>query len=288
MSKELFIKQQQDEIDSYYIYKKLAKLAKNEKNKKILNNIASEELKHYNFWKKINNISLKPNKSKINRFILLAKLFGLSFALRKMEDDEKADSDFYNKIIKEFPEAKQIEEDELIHEQKLISMLNDTRLNYAGAVVLGLNDALVELTGTLAGLTFAFPNNKIVGFTGLIMGFAASLSMAASGYLSSLENADEDKNMNPKIAAVYTGLSYIITVFILVSPYFLFSNPYYALLGMLLLTILIIAVYTYYISVAKNIKFKNRFVLMASISLGVAILSYLISMAIKQIFGIEV
>jgi len=287
MSKELFIKKQQDEINEHFIYAALAKLAKNEKNKEILNKIADNELAHYNFWKEINGISLEPNKNKIKKYIYLAKFFGLSYAIRKMENVKKTADVFYDQIINDYPEAKKIKEEELIYEEELIGMLNDKRLNYAGAVVLGLNDALVELTGTLAGLTFAFSNNKIVGFTGLIMGFAASLSMSASGYLSSLENAEEDENINPKIAAVYTGFSYITTVLILVSPYFIFSNPYYALSVMMLLTVLIIAIYTYYISVAKGVKFKNRFAVMASISLGVAALSYLISLTIKQLFGIE-
>ena len=58
-------------------------------------------------------------------------------------------------------------------------------------MVLGLNDALVEFTGALAGYTFALQNTLLVAMTGLITGVAASLSMATSEYLStkSEENA---------------------------------------------------------------------------------------------------
>jgi len=165
--------------------------------------------------------------------------------------------------------------------------LNDYRLIYAGSIVLGLNDALVEFTGTLAGLTFAFSNNKLIGATGIVMGIAASLSMAASGYLSSLEE-EVSEAFNPIIAAIYTGISYILTVVFLVIPYLVQDDPYIALGTMIGITILIIGGYTYYISVAKAISFKSRFLKMALISLGVAAISFGFGTLVKNIFGLEV
>lgn len=203
-----------------------------------------------------------------------------------MEQREVVASEFYDSISESYPEALRVKQDEEKHEERLIGILNDYRLTYAGAIVLGLNDALVEFTGTLAGLTFAFANNLIVGSTGLVMGVAASLSMAASGYLASKE--DNQEETNPVTSAIYTGSAYIITVVFLVLPYFLLSNPFLALGIMLVITIGIIASYTYYISVAKAISFKKRFVEMALISLGVAVISFGIGMLIKHVFGIEV
>ena len=203
-----------------------------------------------------------------------------------MEGGEDNAQEFYHKISQKYEVAKSIEKDEEEHEKKLINMLHDERLNYAGAIVLGLNDALVELTGTLAGLTFAFTNSTIVGFTGLIMGIAASLSMGASGYLSARENESEEEN--PIKSAIYTGIAYIITVILLVGPYFIFENIYHALTTMIIMTILIIGSYTFYISVAKEVKFKRRFFEMCLISLGVAFISFVLGIIIKKYFGIEV
>ena len=279
--------QQTNEITEYHIYNELAQLSKNEHNKHILQEIAQQELSHYKYWEKITQKEAQPDRKRIRKYILLARLFGLSFALRLMEMGEKDAGDFYAGLKNKYPGIEKIEKEEIEHEQKLISMLNDQRLNYAGAVVLGLNDALVELTGTLAGLTFAFNNNIIVGTTGLIMGIAASLSMAASGYLSSQEE-EVNENIQPKTAALYTGLSYIFTVIILVLPYFVQDNPYVALISMLLLTVLIIAGYTYYISVAKSVSFKKRFIQMTAISLGVALISYGIGQLVKHVFGINI
>ncbi len=187
-------------------------------------------------------------------------------------------------MAREFPEVQKIQADEESHEDKLIEILNDYRLLYAGAIVLGLNDALVEFTGTLAGLTFAFSNNQIIGITGLIMGVAASLSMAASGYLSSKEDLHE--GTNPLTSAVYTGSAYIFTVTMLAIPYLLQPNPYLALTLMLIITVSIIALYTFYISIAKNLSFKKRFLEMSLISISVSIISFGIGTLIKNAFNI--
>ncbi|MCF6181227.1 VIT1/CCC1 transporter family protein [Lutibacter sp.] len=279
--------QQINEITEHNIYAELAKLSLDDVNTKTLKIISNQELAHYNFWKEITKKEAKPNRWKIKKHIWLAKVFGLSFSLRLMEMGEVEASKFYNDVAKKYPKVLDIREEELQHEQKLIGILNDTRLNYSGSIVLGLNDALVEFTGTLAGITFAFSNNSIVGATGLIMGIAASLSMAASGYLSSKEEGVNEK-INPITAAIYTGISYIITVLFLVVPYLIQDNPYVALGSMLVITILIIAGYNYYISVAKVISFKKRFWEMAVISLGVAAISFGIGVLIKQVFGIGV
>ena len=119
------------------------------------------------------------------------------------------------------------------------------------------------------------------------MGIAASLSMAASGYLASKEE-EEKEDVNPITSAIYTGMAYIITVALLVFPYFVFDNPYHALWLMLVITVLIIASYTYYISIAKSLSFWKRFLEMAAISLGVALISFGIGILVKNYFGIEV
>jgi VIT1/CCC1 family predicted Fe2+/Mn2+ transporter len=164
--------------------------------------ILEDELKHHNFLKSITKEEVKPNKSKIFFYILLCKIFGLAFSLRFMESKEEDAQGIYEELSKTYPNAINIKKDEEEHERKLINILNDEKLNYAGSIVLGLNDALVELTGTLAGLTFAFANTSIIGITGLIMGIAASMSMAASGYLSSKE--EESKSENAITSAIYT------------------------------------------------------------------------------------
>ncbi len=154
---------------------------------------------------------------------MLARLLGLSFALKLMESGEIHAQAFYEKAAEKHPEVSRIAQDEEAHEKELLGILNDKRLAYVGAIMLGLNDALVELTGTLVGLSFAFSDNLVIGITGLIMGIAAALSMASSGYLASQEE-EEKEDVNPVTAAIYTGVAYLITM-LLLFPYFLIPAP---------------------------------------------------------------
>lgn len=279
---------QQGEITEHFVYEKLAKLEKDENNKKILKRISNDELKHYNIWRRITKKEFEPNKFKIFWYIFLARIFGLSFALKLMEGGEENAQKIYEKIGVKHPEALTIKVDEEKHERELIRILNDKRLSYAGAIVLGLNDALVELTGTLAGISLAFASTTVVGVTGLIMGIAASMSMAASSYLESKESELQNDGTSPILSAIYTGVAYIFTVVFLVGPYFIFDSMNYALITMLLMTVLIIGVYTFYISVAKELSFWKRFAEMAAISLGVALISFGIGYLVKIYFGLDI
>jgi VIT1/CCC1 family predicted Fe2+/Mn2+ transporter len=101
-----------------------------------------------------------------------------------MEKVEGKAEAIYEEISKYVPAAIDIEKDEKEHERKLINLIGEERLKYVGSMVLGLNDALVELTGALAGFTLAFRNTRLIAMAGFITGIAASLSMAASEYLS--------------------------------------------------------------------------------------------------------
>ncbi len=285
---ELLKQQQQNEITEHHIYLHLARRSTVEKNTKVLRTIAKEELSHYKVWKEITGQDVKPKQFLVWWYSVLSFIFGLAFTLKLMEGGEAKAQVFYDRVSAQYPQAKKIQRDEKRHEKKLITLLEDQRLVYASSIVLGLNDALVELTGTLAGLTLAFRNTQVIGITGLIMGIAASLSMAASGYLSSREEDHSNEEVTPITSAIYTGIAYIVTVGLLVTPYFLVEDVFVALAIMLTITVLIIAGYTFYISVAKELRFRTRFVEMALISFSVAIISFAIGYVLKHLVGVDV
>ena len=152
-------------------------------------------------------------------------------------------------------------------------------------MVLGINDALVEFTGSLAGFTLALQNTRLIAATGLIMGVAASLSMGASEYLSRKSEVSEN---NPLTAAVYTGGAYVVTVILLILPFLLMSDPLKAYAITLALAILIIVLFTFYTSVAKDLPFLKRFAEMAAISLGIAAISFVIGIFVRIYLNVEV
>jgi len=276
------IKAQATEETEAVIYSKLARWTKEKKNRQILETISNEEKKHALYWKGHTHKEIRAKPFKIFFHTLVAKLLGLTFSVKLMEKGEESAQINYNEIAKEIPQAKEIKAEENAHELKLLGMLDEERLKYVGSMILGVNDALVELTGALAGFTLALQNTRLIAVIGLITGIAASLSMAASEYLSTkAESQDKD----PLKASIYTGVMYLVTVILLVLPYYLFPNVYAALATTLLIAILIILFFTFYISVAQDLPFKKRFSEMAGISMGVSALTFGIGFLVKKFFG---
>jgi len=288
ISKELMKlveKAQVDEEQGAILYAFMAKREKNEENKKLLNQMSEDEAKHAAVWKNITKKNLKPSKLSILWFKILTVIMGYTFVVKKMQKQESLAQVGYEKMQAELPEAAKVLEDERRHEKELYNMLDEERLHYIGAMVLGLNDALVELTGAIAGITFALANTRLVALTAIITGVSATFSMAASNYLA--ERADN--NPNALKSSIYTGMAYLVTVALLVLPYLLFPIHMYlpAFVVMLLTVIFIIMFFNYYISVAKEEPFLKNFATMSGISLTVAIISYVIGILARELLGIE-
>ena len=273
------------EITEHFIYEKLAESMKDTRNREVLERISSDELKHYEFWRKHTRKDLKPSKFMIWKYFLISKIFGVTFGVKLMERGEGKAQANYRRISEFVPDAKEIVEDEEEHERQLTSLIDEERLRYVSSMVLGLNDALVEFTGALAGYTFALQNTRLVAMTGLITGAAASLSMATSEYLSI---KSEGNTKNPIRAAAYCGITYILTVLFLISPYLLLTNIYACLSLTIIAAVIAISLFTFYISVAKEIPFKKRFLEMTMISLGIAGITFIIGFFIRIFLNVEV
>jgi VIT1/CCC1 family predicted Fe2+/Mn2+ transporter len=278
-------KAQKNEITEHHIYLKLSSLIKNEHNSKILQQIARDELRHHDELKKFTGTAKKPNTLKIYFYTFISMIFGITFGIKLMERGEESSEKLYRELGENIKEFKRIAKEEDKHEKELVEIIEEERLKFVGSMVLGLNDALVELTGTLAGLTFALKNTRLIALAGLITGIAASLSMAASEYLST---RTEQENTRALKSSLYTGGAYIFTVACLVLPYLVFSNYVVSLVFTIVAAILIILVFNFYISVAKDLPFKERFFEMAGISLGVAFISFIIGYLIRLFLGVDI
>lgn len=277
---------QQDELNSAAIYAHFAHCDKDKKNCKILQQIANDEAHHATVWKKYTGKNMKPNMLKVWWYRILTYLLGYTFVIKLLELHEYEGIKGLEELKKEIPEVEAIIKDEAKHEKQLIEMLDEERLNYIGAMVLGLNDALVELTGAIAGLTFVLMNTTLIAMSGVITGIAATLSMAASNYLA--ERADG--NPNALKASFYTGIAYLVTVVCLVLPYLLFPNEMFlwALICMITIVVLLVFVFNFYIATVKSEPFLPKFIEMSVISLSVALISFLIGLLAKTFFGIEI
>ncbi len=276
---------QRNEITEHKIYRQLAQITHSAENRSILEKIAADELRHYQLWRTYTGQDVEPDQGKVRRYVWLGRILGLSFALKQMEEGEEDAQTQYAQLQGIIPDIDAVIQDEDRHEAELLSLLREERLDYAGSVVLGLNDALVELTGALAGFTLALQNARLIAITGLITGVAAALSMAASEYLSTKA---EKGPKEPVRAALYTGGAYLLTVFILILPYLFLANYYISLGISLVSAVLIIAAFNYYISVAKDLNFKRQFLEMTIVSMGVAAFSFLIGFVLRTYWGVDV
>lgn len=276
---------QQNELTESVIYEKISRFAKGEENRQTLLRLASEEKAHYDIWKRYTGQELKPQRGKVWKFTLLARLLGFTFAVKLMERGEAHAQEEYALLAREIPESVQIRQQEEEHEQALLGMLDEERLQYVGSMVLGLNDALVELTGSLAGFAFALQNNRLIALSGLIVGISATFSMASSEFLAARSEGRTDALKS----CTYTGVAYLITVILLIAPYLLFGVSQYipALVCMLAVVVFIIAGFTYYTSVAQDQPFRSRFLEMALISIGVAVISFVVGILAKKFLGVN-
>jgi VIT1/CCC1 family predicted Fe2+/Mn2+ transporter len=273
---------QRREITEYYVYTRLAGLCKDPHNAEVLRSVGEEEKGHAGFWRNKTGVHVRPRYLRIAWIVFLARVLGLTFVLKRMEKNEGTASRHYKELLGDFPEVLPIVEEEAVHERELLSMLDEERLRYAGSIVLGLNDALVELTGALAGFTLALGETRIISLAGLVTGISAAFSMGASEYLSC--KADGDSRAVK--SALYTGGAYFITVIILILPFLLGPDKFTALGITLTLAVLIIFFFNYYLSTARDLDFIRRFGEMTLISLGVAALSFCVGWVLKNLLQV--
>ncbi len=273
-----------EESLAYHLYMRIARRQKKPENRLILEGIALQEKKHLDIFnsylgKKAVTLEIKRPSLKLMFYTIVMYTLGVIFTLRIFERLEAHSRKNYRVIVDEIDELKEIIKDEKSHEEALISILNDEKLLFASSVVLGMNDALVEISGALAGFTLAINDSIKVGTLGLITGISAALSMAASEYLS----RKQDDHDTPLLNALYTGISYIIVVSLLILPYFLIQIPLISMGVMIGIVIFIIFAFNYYISIAKKQPLLKNFFTMALIAMVVASISFMIGLFVDSL-----
>lgn len=277
---------QKFEKTELFILRSLVHRVKKEDYRKILSSLANYSDKHYNFLKKYTKRELKENDFVVLFYILISRISGVTFAFKLLESREAKAVQIYKEISKTIPEFKELVKDEEENEEEARGLINEESVKYIGSIVLGLNDALVELTGALAGFTLAMQNNRMIASAGLITGIAAAMSMASSEYLST--KADINGGKNPIRASIYTGITYLITVILLITPYFISTNYIASLFITLAMAAIIILVFSFYASVVQETSFWKRFAESILVSFGIAAISFLIGYLVRTFLHIEV
>ncbi len=279
-----------DEFKDYIVYNTLSKFERNEKRKKILEKLAAQEYEHYKFWSKFVQTKLPVFRIKlyITFMLILRLIFGITFVVKLLEREEKEIIKKYMSILdflsdEDKKKLQEIIKDEEEHENTLINQIDETIVKYMGALVLGLADAIIEITGAHAGTLGTTNNTIIAGTIGLIVGIGASISMASASYLQ----AKQETGKSPKISAIITGFGYIITVLLISIPYFLIKNPHVAFIFSIIICIFLIFIFTFQSSVYSDKDFKSELIQTVILLFSTALLTYILGEWLGSIFGIK-
>ena len=287
--------QAREELFAYRLYSALARRFPDGESRELMNELARQEKSHVDFWLGVTGGDegrVAIPRIKYGLLVLASRVLGPAFTIRWLERGEDKAIEAYRGLLdgdqldaSQQTQVRKMLDEEQEHEQLLERGIKDERKLYLGAAVLGLNDALVELTGGLTGLVSSIKDLKLIGFASLVVGIAASMSMAASNFLS--VEIGEESELKPGKAAAYTGVAYILVVIGLVLPFFLLSDRRIALAISWAIAVLIIAAFSFYSAVMQDRSFLRRFGVMLAFGLGVAVISFFIGRVLGAMIGIE-
>ena len=279
----------ESEYKDHLVYLKLSARETDPGRKKILEQLSQQEEKHFLFWKEIlDGYNPKPHRFLQIFILILRYVFGITFTVKYMERNEKRMIAIYRSIRLQFDgeAGTQLEEmiaDEEKHEDYFIGQIDEGVVKYLGFIVLGLADAIIEITGVHAGFLGVTGSTTMAGVAGLIVGFAAAISMATAAYLQ----AKQDTERNSFTSAMITGFSYILAVVSLAFPYFLFGSMLVAFIASLIIAMLLTAYFTFFTAVIFERNFGKEFLESTLLTLGTALATYLFGNFLARIFDIQ-
>ena len=276
-----------DEFSDYTLYDRLSRTVSSDSPfKEVLQSLSATEHRHFDFWRKyVPGEEPKVPKLKLYWVLFLRKFLGLTFATRYLDRHETNVVKEYQGLAQLIPEADQPAFDEMVadekeHEKAFAMKVESSAVRYIAFVVLGLADALVEISGIHAGWLGLFEKTEIAGLAGVVAGGAASLAMASAAFAQ----AKQGFSGSARLSAVYTGVSYFITAIILATPYFLTSSMTLALGSSLTLAVAILVITTWYSTVIQQKPFLRDFVEILAILFGTTILVFLLGAFVSAEF----
>jgi len=281
-----------DEYTDYLTYKRLSepRMAKTERFAEILKGLSETEHKHYEFWRKYAPESESNFSSlRINFVLLLRLLFGITFAVRYLDRHEADVIRRYRSVehlipSEDRPGFSEMLRDEEEHEREFSQKVETSSVQYISFVVLGLADALVEITGIHAGSLGIYNSTEIAGLAGVVAGAAASLAMSSAAFAQ----AKQGFTGSARLSAIYTGVSYFVTAVILATPYFLTRIMVNALSVSLVFAVIILTSITYYSSVISGKRFARDYAEILGIMFGTTAVLYVLGFFIRLAFGITI
>ena len=266
-----------EELFNVHFYSWLATHVKVPALRQILKDFAAEEQRHYDFWKTYTGRESRYNRFRLWWYKILVWILGPTFVIKLLERGEHKTIESYKKLAEILPSPRREEllslvEDEEKHEEAFLAAIGEAepRVKYVGFIVLGLSDAIIEVTGVHAGFLGVSHRPLVAGIAGLIVGFAASISMASAAYLQAKQN----EAVSAPQSALYTGVSYLLAVVALALPYFFITKMLWAFWLSVGMAVLLIMAFVYYSCVLFGRNFRSEVLESIVVLGGTTILSY--------------
>jgi len=281
-----YIARARNELTEHLIYGKLARREKNPENRKLLEKLSAQEKTHYEFWKSlVPGSDPKPHALAPIGIPLLRTIFGVTFTTKFLETHESASIATYTSMLAAMPEEykgrlREIIEDERSHERGLLGELKERRIAYIGFIALGLADAIVEITGVHAGFLGVTGSTFIAGISGVIVGFAAAISMGSAAYIQ----AKQDTGKSAIVSGFTTWASYFVSVIFLAMPYFFITTMIAAFAASTTIGILLLAAFTFFGAVVFDRKFWREISESVGLMLGTALATYMLGTIVGKVF----
>jgi len=277
-----------DELLDHELYARLAARERNERNRKLLEELARDELRHHLFWSKLaGSVRLGlGDRLKLRLLFTLSMLAGKTFTIKLLERGEAATVGEYRRAAAELggelaAELARVIEDEERHESGLAGSLDELVVRQLGSIALGVSDAIIELTGVLAGFAGYTGSPLQVAAAGLIVGVSAALSMAAAAY----SQAKHERGKSPRTAAAFTGLFYMLTVLALVAPLLLGVPVTIGVALSLACALAILAAFSFYSAVVMERPFLREYLENAAVIIAVSLVGYAFGQIVKELTG---
>ena len=287
---KLAAKSAQDEYTDGAVYRALSRHEKNQSFRKALEDLARGEQSHYEFWKAYApEAEPRVNKLKVYVTLILRIILGLTFTMKFLERHEDALHMRYREMVEKIPAADKARFEAMMEEEEhqedlLMGQIHEGRVKYMSFIVLGLADAVVEISGIHAGSLGIYNKTELAGLAGVVAGLAASIAMASAAYAQAKQGFEG----SAKLSAIYTGVSYMFTAIFLALPYFLTVSMTFALGTSLVIGVILVAMMTYYDTVISARKFKRQFAEIAGIIMAASLALYIAGTLIRQILGIVI
>jgi len=278
-----------DEYSDYVIYRTLATHEDNDLRRRILVSLSEKEYEHYKFWEQLTcHQPRAPSKLRILLILVLRRVLGLVFMAKLLERHERDVIRWYHELSLSLPPKDRetlfhIIKEEEEHERVLLGQIEGGAVRYLGFIALGLADAIIEVSGVHAGFLGATNETLFAGMAGLVVGFAASISMGAAAYIQ----AKQMHQTTPVRAATVTGVAYISTVVLQALPYFLTRDMLTAFASSMLISMVLMSSLTYYGAVIRDEEAKRELLTNTFLILAVVAATFFFGEALSSWLGIR-